>query len=141
MKPVNQNKRFYSKKDTWLAILIWLIILMPAGFALVPDFSIIGVGILSLVSVLLLWIWYGTYYEFEGNMLKVVSGPIKQTVDLSKARKIIMKSTDLTSSGALSADRMKIFYKKYSALLISPENKKEFLAEVKKICPDIEVVE
>jgi ribose/xylose/arabinose/galactoside ABC-type transport system permease subunit len=67
---------FKSKKDlffkTIINSLILLLILIGINVLNVSDFTsenIIGLVIITLVLILLLWIYYGTYYEIEKNYI------------------------------------------------------------------------
>jgi len=51
-----------------------------------------------------------------------------------------IKETDnIISSPAASLDRLEIFYGKYDSIIISPMDKNEFIQDLLKINPNIEV--
>ena len=74
-----------KKKDTFFSILFYSIM----GFLLVVSIVVFktiennedwcGFAILNLTLVLLIWIWYGTAYKIENNLLNITAGPLKKT--------------------------------------------------------------
>jgi len=130
---------FKSKKDTWLALLIWAIILLPL-YLLFQDegLALTALIVLSLSSLLCIWIWYGTYYTIEDKELKYQTGPFYGRLDIMSITKI-HRTKSMMSSAALSMDRICIQYEKYNEILISPVRLEEFVRILKKINPNIVV--
>jgi hypothetical protein len=80
-----------------------------------------------------------TQYIINENQLLVKSTWIvNERIDISKITKI-EKSNSILSSPALSLDRLLVRYNKYDEVLISPKEKKEFIDELLKINPNIEI--
>jgi len=128
---------FKSKKDTWLALLIWAIILLPI-YLLFQDeeLALTALIALSLSSLLCLWVWYGTYYTIENKELKYQTGPFYGSLDIMSIKRI-NKTKSMMSSAALSLDRICIQNEEYNEVLISPERQEEFIRILKKINPNI----
>lgn len=116
---------FKSKKDTWLALLIWGVSILM-GWQMIVDKSvmILIVGVLTIFS--LLWLWFGTSYKIEEELLKIKSGPFRSTVNIEDIRRLNATKT-LLAGPALSIDRIEILYKKYDIAIVSPKDKPEFV--------------
>ena len=98
----------------------------------------IMVGVLMVVKVLILSFLFRTYYQIEGNTLKIVCGFVfNETIEIKKIRKI-EKTANPISSPALSVrDRIEIYYDKYDSVIISPERQAEFIRTLKLINKNI----
>lgn len=131
-------KRFYSKIGLEVVIPIGLILGVTGTLMVIqkawPAVAIILVTLLFIVHLLTT-----TFYQIEGNNLQIKSGFIvNKLIAIDSIRKI-QKSNSLFSSPAASLDRLEVFYNKYDSVLISPKYKQEFLAELWKINPAIEI--
>ncbi|MED1602749.1 PH domain-containing protein [Alkalihalophilus marmarensis] len=136
---------FPSKKDTWLTILLWGVILL---FVITPILSIQGdesplfqafeISITSLLAVFIAWIWFKTGYALEDTTLKIVCGPFKKNV-LIQDIKTIRKTKNPFSAPALSIDRLEISYGRFKILTISPEEEAEFIRILLQKNPDIKL--
>jgi hypothetical protein len=73
-------------------------------------------------------------YKIEGENLIIWHTKI----EISTIRKIYRTNNPL-SSPALSLDRIAIVYNKFDEILISPKERNEFINELLKINPSIEV--
>jgi hypothetical protein len=125
--------RFKSKIDRWLAIVV-------AGSATLSVFAaavLLGLGgsqVWWLAGVLLitgcglpLWILFGTWYQLEGQVLQVRSGPFRWYIRVLDIQKLVPASS-LRASPALSMDRLRIEYGSGRALLVSPVSRPDFVA-------------
>jgi len=116
---------FKSKKDVWLSVLIWGVIILMF-FIMITEQNIVVyiVGILN--NALLLWLWFGTSYRIDDEALIVRSGPFKSTIDIKTIKKLKDTKT-LLAGPALSLDRIEIQYKTYDTVIVSPKDKIEFI--------------
>lgn len=116
---------FKSKKDVWLSVLIWGVIILMF-FIMITEQNIVVyiVGILN--NALLLWLWFGTSYRIDDEKLIVRSGPFKSTIDIKTIKKLKATKT-LLAGPALSLDRIEIQYKTYDNVIVSPKDKIEFI--------------
>lgn len=140
---------FPSKKGPLFRLIIWASILLfgftyffqeeAFGFQAKTYQSAIGFILYLLVVLLFLWLWFGTHYKLAGNELIVKSGPLKYRVKIQEIHTLKMTKSIL-SAPALSSDRIEIRYKQRSTLLVSPENKAEFIKALTKENPAIKVV-
>jgi hypothetical protein len=144
--------RFYSKKGKVLfpILIIVLIIMAASSLTSFLDWDLIqnipGVdesdagSLLITVPVMafIIWLIAATYYEINGEELKVAAGPIRYKIHIHTIRAIEASYNPL-SSPALSLDRLKITYNQNNTVLISPKDKQEFVRELLKINPNIRV--
>lgn len=61
-----------------------------------------------------------------------------QKVALQDIRKI-EESNSILAAPAFSFDRLEILYNKYDSILVSPENKEQFIADLLNVNPEIEI--
>jgi len=130
---------FPSKRDLWLGLLIWGLMLLGA----VPAFLKPGKGQLIIMSAVILfigWIWFGTGYEILDDQLKIRCGPFRQTIPLREMKEI-KKTRSPLSAPACSLDRMEIKYGKSKRVMISPADKENFIRTIKEKCPSIQLDE
>lgn len=131
-----------SKIDLWIAIIIWVGILVTAGTMITQyEQSVVGYAISLPVIGLLLWIYYGTYYEFRDDYLYCRSGPFAQKIAYDKIKSVKL-SKNMLSSMALSLDRIEIKQHGKGFLLgttyISPENREVFMNDLVSRCSNLQ---
>ncbi|PLR91663.1 hypothetical protein [Bacillus sp. T33-2] len=87
---------FPSKKDLWMAIIIWTFIFL----FIVPPIFLPGFGVYMLPKILdtgliriliacfpmnmLLWIWLKTGYTIKDFVVNIQYGPIKMTIKMEQ---------------------------------------------------------
>lgn len=116
---------YQSKKDVLFALLFWGVVVLM-GWLMIVDNSIVMYVISMFIISFLLWMWFGTSYRIDGDVLKVKSGPLRGTVNIEDIRKLTATRT-LFSAPALSIDRIEILYKKYDIMIVSPMDKTKFV--------------
>ena len=128
---------FQSKKDIWLAVLIWGVIILMF-FMMITEQNIVVyiVGILN--NALLLWLWFGTNYKIDDEDFIVRSGLFKSTIDIKSIKKLRATKT-LLAGPALSIDRIEIQYKRYDSVIVSPKEKNKFIESLLSKNKSIEV--
>ncbi len=130
-------KIFKSKIDWWFG----LILVYPIFLSITALLEGEWIGLLGLAGVVgfILILSKTTQYIINENQLVVKSTWIvNERIDISKITKI-EKSNSILSSPALSLDRLLVRYNKYDEVLISPKEKIEFINELLKINPTIEI--
>ena len=128
---------FKSKIDWWFGLILVYPIFLSVKALLEGEW----IGLLGLTGVVgfILILSKTTQYIINENQLIVKSTWIvNERIDISKIKKI-EKSNSILSSPALSLDRLLVRYNKYDEVLISPKEKKEFIDELLKINPAIEI--
>jgi hypothetical protein len=118
------------------------------GFAL-PGAAVLAIGLsptsslsmlwlpltlTALVAVFVLWVMLSTYYEFQGELLVAHSGPFSWRVPLQDIT-AVRESNSARSGPALSMDRLEITFGAGRVLLISPADKRGFLAALHRRAP------
>ena len=137
--------RFYSKKGWLTGILLWgtilflisLLLFLPGG----PEGKgeIIAASIINIISILvILWLWFGTYYDIKENQLIVVGGPFRWKIDIMTITSI-KRSRNPLSSPALSLNRLEILHGKWGVIFISPKNEQKFCEYLIEINHKIDV--
>jgi hypothetical protein len=92
-----------------------------------------AVAVTGVVTLVMIHMCFNTYYTITGNWLLVKNSfVINRKIDIGSIKKII-PIKNMLSAPALSMDRLKIFYNQYDSVLISPEDKEEFIVRLKEI--------
>jgi hypothetical protein len=98
-----------------------------------------AVTILFFVGLFIVHLFLTTYYQIDGIFLKIKSGLIySSTIDIRSLKRIVRTRTYF-SAPATSLDRLEILYNKFDTVIISPNDKDNFIKELKSVNPDIEV--
>ena len=127
--------RYASAKSTGFGVLVWGVILVLAiSMVIVPSQYRLPVVAGSLAAIaFILWIWFGTFYEFKHDFLLVQMGPFFEKIPYSKivsARKF----KSMMSSMALSNEMIELRHgKNYitGTTYISPEDRDGFIEQLK----------
>lgn len=129
------------KSKIGLELVIPLILLLGSGlfFEITKDKNQITIGILIFVILFIIHLFMTTNYTIQGNSLTIKSGFLfNKTIDIKTINKI-SETNNFISSPATSLDRIEINYGKFDSIIISPKQKKQFIAEIILINPSIEV--
>jgi hypothetical protein len=124
---------YKSKIDWWLV----LVILGVFGYPIIDGILSEEYLVSLLFSVVLLVFYFLSktiQYKIEDENLVIWKTKIK----IQSIRKIY-KTRNPLSSPAMSLDRIAIVYNKFDEVLISPKEREEFITELLKINPNIEV--
>ncbi|MDE5413377.1 PH domain-containing protein [Alkalihalobacterium chitinilyticum] len=131
---------YRSKKDLWLGVIIWATILVSLMMPILGR-EWIAFVIAIPIAGFMMWLWFGTGYLLAEQQIKVKYGPFKKTIKIGDISKI-NKSKNPLSAPALSINRLEIVYGKfYDFTLISPVNEREFILELLKENPNIQLDE
>ena len=126
-------KIYKSKIDWWLIILILILFGYP-----IVDGILSKEYVLSLVFGLILIIFFflskTIQYKIDGENLVIW----KTKIDIKTIRKVYRTKNPL-SSPAMSLDRIAIVYNKFDEVLLSPKERDEFINELLKINPNIDI--
>jgi hypothetical protein len=129
------SKTFRSKTDAWVRVVLLgtsfacllAVVFTPGDVGGVEG--LIAMPVLLVSAGLPIWMLCNTRYVFDGNELRVHSGPFMWKVPVEEITHIEPTRSPL-SSPALSLDRLRIKYAQGKSLLISPENRDSFLQEL-----------
>lgn len=139
---------FPSKKDVWMTILVWGLILFlisvyifggePVGVQLITYKSVPGILMTIVMVGFLMWLWFGTGYKVEDGFITIIFGPFKSKVKIADIRKLRATKNPL-SAPALSFSRIEIMYGTYGMALVSPKDKELFIKMLLEENPNIQV--
>jgi hypothetical protein len=126
-------KIYKSKVDWWLIILIGCVFGYPIIDGILTNEYFLS-AIFAFVLVLFFLLAKTIKYRIEVGNLMIWNTKI----EIKSIRKIYRTNNPL-SSPALSLDRLAIVYNKFDEILISPKERNEFIDELLKINPSIEI--
>lgn len=130
--------KFKSKIDPFLAILL---LVGPLGSVIAVIITIIQSKpipwaisvLLAIVFVFPLTFLFNTNYTINGKDLLIQCGLIRWRIKLFDIKSIEpLTKFDMTSSAALSFDRLSLIYGDNKSVLISPKEKERFIKEINK---------
>lgn len=137
---------FEAKKDKFFSTIFYGVILLLGAVSVIAIKSVneknewIGIVITILTLLFLVWVWYGTEYKIENNVLRIVSGPIKKNIPIRTIKKVEMgKTLWVGYKFGLSKGGVIIQYNEYDEVYISPEDNEKFCKALKRIHSDIEI--
>lgn len=133
--------RFPSGKSAGFAALVWGVpavlavsaVIVPAGMRLIV---IAGA---AAVTTMLLWIWFGTYYEFQEECLMIRFGPFFERIPYERifeAKRLEGMASSMALSGRMIELRHGENYLS-GTTCISPKDREGFLAELGLRCPNL----
>ena len=132
-------QEFTSKIDTWLLLILVLTIVVSivGGLLLIRlQGGLVGYGsgifLVAVCAVLPIWLLVDTNYTVSSESLVIRSGPRVWTIPLSSISSI-EPTRDSWSSPALSLDRLKIHYGNGNTIMVSPKDKKGFIAAIDSV--------
>lgn len=132
-------KTHYSKIGMELVVPLVLIFGTVLVLIINEKPNWIGIAILLPVILFVVHMFLTTKYTIEGDKLVIKCGFLyHKTIDINTIRRIA-ETNNLLSSPATSLDRLEILYGKFDSVLISPRRKAEFINDIKRINPGIEV--
>lgn len=126
-------KIYKSKIDWWLVLLILGIFIYPIIDGILSKEYLVSI-IFSVVLITFYFLSKTIQYKIDNENLVIW----KTKISIQSIRKIY-KTRNPLSSPAMSLDRIAIVYNKFDEVLISPKEREEFIAELLKINPNIEV--
>ncbi|WP_313807618.1 PH domain-containing protein [Flavobacterium sp.] len=98
---------------------------------------------LVLISGFILWMLLDTKYQIKDTFLHYSCGPIRGKIDILQIHKIENVKTWYVSSilkPALGSYGLTLTYNKFDDIYISPKHKSEFIGELLKINPNIQII-
>ena len=134
--------KYKSAKSIGFGILLWgvIAILLVSVFIMPNEYQLFASVACLIVIGFLLWIWYGTYYEFKEARLAIRFGPFFENIPYEKIFSI-RPLRSLASSMALSSEMIELRHgKNYisGTTYISPVNRNDFISELQKRCLNLE---
>jgi hypothetical protein len=131
------KKTYRSKVEIAVLFPVVIVLLAAEVFMLFNQFWILA-AVIALVSLFLLYMYMETGYELTGDeKLKIKSGFLYHKEIYVKSIKKVRQTRDSLASPALSLDRIEILYNRYDRVLISPNQRSEFISRLQKVNPRI----
>jgi len=132
-------KRYNSKIGIGIVLIISSVIGITSYF-LFQEKEYLGLFINSAVVLFMYHIFTTTYYLIDNKSLIIKASFLVNLEIPIQSINLILKSNSPISSPANSLDRLKIVYKnKQKSILISPKAKLNFIKDLQKINPNIQV--
>jgi hypothetical protein len=134
---LNHAQKFPSKRGFVIFIPLIILLLIEVGY-IAGGRHIGAVLLLAVMSVVFLPVFFNTNYTIQSDgTLRVKCGMFFNTsVDIGSITKV-EDTSNILSAPALSMDRLELFYNKFDSVVISPQDKAAFVAELQKINPGI----
>lgn len=98
---------------------------------------------LVVISGFIIWMLFDTKYQIKEQKLHYYCGPMRGKIDILQIHKIENAKTWLvgtTLKPALGSYGVIIYHSKFDDIYISPKRKSEFVAELLKINPNIQII-
>jgi hypothetical protein len=136
---ITGDKVYPSKKGFIIYAVLVLLIIIEVSYVF-HSLYLPALLCLGLTGLIVFPIVFNTCYTISNNILKVKCGfLLNRSIPIESIKKIVPCHTIL-SAPALSFDRLEVFYNKYDSVVISPENKDDFIADLQNINPAIEYI-
>lgn len=135
------TKIYKSKIGLSIVIPLALSLVLPLVIMVMNRIwvGVIIIGVVALFVVLFVaYLFTNTYYEItDSNKLTIKAGfLINIEIDINSIQSV-EPTKSMLAAPALSLDRLKICYNKYSSVIISPKEKDDFIRQLKMINPNI----
>lgn len=140
---------YRSKVDKFFVVFISITLSIIMAVFLIPlildtDKTLVDVIIVLTLCFLsiafILWTSFSIKYIFNTETLLIKGGPFKTRIPYEDITKLTETTEIFTGYRVLaSKDSLEVFYKKgiLGSVKISPTDKKRFISELKKRCPNL----
>lgn len=136
---VKMKKTYKSKIGLELVIPLVLIFGTVLVITISEKPSWLGIVILLPVILFVVHMFLTTNYMIESDELIIKCGFLfYKTIDIKNIKKITETNNPL-SSPATSLDRLEINYGNFDSIIISPKLKTEFINDIKRLNPNVEI--
>ncbi len=141
--------RFKSRKDTLFRLVIFGVIALLIAAAILgfrynnESFAAYVVLMLMLLLIkLLIWLYFGTYYDLTEDHLRYRNGPFRGKIDLGRINGVVLGKTLWVGHRPATARKgLIIKYDKFDEIYISPESNELFVRKLLEFKPDVKVSE
>ena len=132
-------KKVYKSKIGFELVIPILLVVIFSFYNIIVEQKISGILILIFVLAFISYIFLSIKYTIIDKNLNIKGGfLVNENIDIAKINKI-EKSFNILAFPAASLDRIEIKYGNGNSILISPKHKSEFISDLKKINPNIEI--
>jgi membrane protein YdbS with pleckstrin-like domain len=130
--------KFKSKIDWWMHLVlasmplanIWVFFLWIQHGGIITLLSAVFILLFNVLLIMPLWI--DTHYVLDDRELRVRCRPLINERIPYASIKTVQETRSPLASAALSLDRIEITYGMSGRIMISPQNKQEFLRQLKQ---------
>jgi hypothetical protein len=130
----------YNSAKGFIFIAAMTLVIVLGAISLISGLYVAS-GIIGLVVILFLWIWFDTYYEIKGNELFYKSAFIKGSINIDSIYEITRDKTMYVGlKPALALKGLIIRYNKYDDIYLSPKDADGFIEALRQINPAINIV-
>ena len=135
------KKTFRSKIDMLILVPV-ILVLTGVGVYMIVKGILIGEIAIAVIGLFIFYTYvYTSYVVTDDNKLKIRSGFLYNQEIYIKSIKKVRPTKNHRASPALSSDRLEISYNRYGRVVVSPNNKTEFIRELKVVNPRIRIEE
>jgi hypothetical protein len=135
------KKTFRSKIDMLILVPV-ILVLTGVGVYMTVNGILVGEIAIALIGLFIVYTYvYTSYVVTDDNKLKIRSGFLYNQEIYIKSIKKVRPTKNHRASPALSSDRLEISYNRYGRVVVSPNNKTEFIRELKVVNPRIRIEE
>ncbi len=133
-------KVYHSKLSPAILCFIVLVFAFSIFAAMNSHASVLSISLgVVLPIILILFVLTTITYTVKDGELKVrVGGLLYRRIQIRTIKKI-EKTRTILSAPAASLDRIIIYYNRYDEIVLSPKDKEQFIADLQKENPSIEV--
>ena len=137
------NVRYKGKVSCWFYLII--IVVAAVLIPIIIFSAFVDTNIFALVVCLLVFavvelfcipMIFNNYVGLNSQEMIIVLGFIKKVIQYSDINEISV-TNDSSAAFAASLDRIKIKFRSKSDIMVSVENKEDFLNEIKKYIPSV----
>jgi hypothetical protein len=141
-EPIFITKKTYRSKIELTLIVPVALVLVAIGVFMIVNQIWIGAALVALLGLFGVYLCLNTGYEFidDDDKLKIKSGFLYQKEIYVNSIRKIRATKNHIASPALSTDRLEILYNRYGRILISPDQKSEFINRLRQLNPRITMV-
>ena len=130
-------KTHQSKIDKIYWVILLFFVVMAVYGIIIQEWLMAIISTIS--SAYFCLIFFTMRYVIDDEYLSIRTKFFpSQKVALQDIRKI-EESNSILAAPAFSFDRLEILYNKYDSILVSPENKEQFIADLLNVNPEIEI--
>lgn len=135
------HKKYKSKNGFFIIVMLILIVVFILNETYFYDGTMFGVIFFPIIILFFSTFLFRTYYIItDDKKLNIVCGYLySKTIEIVDIVRISDAKGDGANAPALSMDRIEIKYGIDKTVLLSPKNKKDFIENLLKINPNIEL--
>ncbi|MGM9920373.1 MAG: PH domain-containing protein, partial [Bhargavaea sp.] len=132
--------KFRAGRDLWLGSVIWgsIALMIWSVVRMVAGGDPVGAIIVSGIVLLLLSIWFRTYYEIKDGRFFITSGPYYKSIPIDRITSV-RKTSNPFSSPSLTMRKLEIQFGTHGVVSVGPEDRDQLILALQEVNPEIEV--